>query len=65
MGSNQKFYVKDKNGNFEKCDDQFDVVIHFKSLDDQERFIRILEELNHFRLELPGQQANDTHDIHN
>ena len=54
MGNDQKFYVKDKDGTSEKYDNQFDVIIHFRSLEDQERFIRILEELNDFTLELPG-----------
>lgn len=58
MGNDQKFYVKDKDGTSEKYDNQFDVVIHFRRLEDQERFIRILEELNDFTLELPGQQED-------
>lgn len=57
---NRKFYV---HKNDESKD--YSITIHFDTQEEQDRFLHLCNELNLFKMELPGQQANDTHDIHN
>lgn len=64
MGS-QKFFVEGDDGVFRRLNDEYTVTIHFKNQKEVDAFITFLKRINDMQMELPGQQDDDTQDLHN